>query len=362
MRSKKNKARKKKIVIIMIVVLLLTIIGVVSGIFIAKNMLNKEEVIEEIEEKEELPEEEDNVLIATLEQEEVKEVQTFIGNDRPIAVMLDNNKNAWPQVGINNAYMVYEIIVEGSETRLMALFKGEDVETIGAVRSSRPYFLDYALEHDAIYAHFGGSPQALSDISTLSVNNINGIYEDGTTYLRTSSRYAPHNVMTSIENLYQSASNKNYDLESDVESVLNYTVEDVMLEEGDEATNITIPHSSLQTVNYKYNEETMKYERYAREAVQLDEETSEGIETKNIIIQFTDNYTLDSSGRQGLYNTGTFDGYYITNGKAIKIKCSKTSRTAQSVYTDLDGNEIDVNDGNTFVHICSKSTNVTLNN
>ena len=45
--------------------------------------------------------------------------------------------------------------------------------------------------------------------------------------------------------------------------------------------------------------------------------------TKNIIITFCDNYTLQDSenkGRQGLKNIGTFDGYYITNGKAIKIQ------------------------------------------
>lgn len=42
--------------------------------------------------------------------------------------MIDNHKGAWPQVGLNSAYSVYEIIVEGGETRLMALFKGVDLE------------------------------------------------------------------------------------------------------------------------------------------------------------------------------------------------------------------------------------------
>lgn len=60
--------------------------------------------------------------------------------------MIDNHKGAWPQVGLNSAYSVYEIIVEGGETRLMALFKGVDLEKIGPVRSARHYFLDYALE------------------------------------------------------------------------------------------------------------------------------------------------------------------------------------------------------------------------
>ncbi len=49
---------------------------------------------------------------------EEKQVQIYQGTDRPIAVMIDNHHDAWPQAGLNQAYMVYEIIVEGGETRL----------------------------------------------------------------------------------------------------------------------------------------------------------------------------------------------------------------------------------------------------
>ena len=97
---------------------------------------------------------------ATAIPEPEKKVQIFSGDDRPIAVMLDNNVDAWPHASINDAYAVYEIIVEGNETRLMALFKGKELDEVGPVRSARHYFLDYALENDAIYTHFGWSPQA----------------------------------------------------------------------------------------------------------------------------------------------------------------------------------------------------------
>ena len=103
------------------------------------------------------------VLEENLKIEQPK-IKTFTGDDRPIAVMIDNNTNAWPQDSVNKAYIIYEIIVEGGETRLMALFKGSDADSIGPIRSSRHYFLDYALENDAIYAHLGWSPQAQSDI------------------------------------------------------------------------------------------------------------------------------------------------------------------------------------------------------
>ena len=89
---------------------------------------------------------------------------------------------------------------------------------------------------------------------------------------------------------------------------------------------------------------------------------------ENVILQCTP-FELHSWG-DGVYdpngymyykienNKGT--GYYITNGKAIKITCEKTSRSAQTVYKDLDGNEIKVNDGNTYVQICPINAKVTI--
>ena len=59
-------------------------------------------------------------------------------------------------------------------------------------------------------------------------------------------------------------------------------------------------------------------------------------------------------------NIGTFDGYYITNGKAMKIKCTKSARDAQTIYKDLQGNVINVNDGNTFINICPTDAKVVI--
>ena len=68
----------------------------------------------------------------------------------------------------------------------------------------------------------------------------------------------------------------------------------------------------------------------------------------------------ENKGRQGLKNIGTFNGYYITNGKAIKIKCIKEARNTQTKYEDLEGNEIKVNDGNTWINICPINANVQI--
>lgn len=339
---------------VLIVVLILLILAA-GGIMAYKITKSKENETKEVSENQN-----EEILTAGIEE---KKVQIFKGTDRPIAVMIDNHNLAWPQAGLNQAYLVYEAIVEGGETRLMALFKGVNLDKIGPVRSARHYFLDYAMENDAIYTHFGWSPQAQSDIAKYNINNINGITESETSFWRVKDKSSPHNVATSTSAILKIAKSKGYSTTSTKESVLNYVTDDVKLENGQGATTITIPHSTLQKVKYEYDEQNQVYKRYARNKAQIDWDTGNSITTKNIIITFCDNYTLEDSenkGRQGLRNIGTFNGYYITNGKAIKIKCIKESRNLQTRYEDLEGNEIKVNDGNTWINICPTNANVEI--
>ena len=339
-------------------IILLIIIIIIAGVLLAMKILNKNIETTSIDSNEK------NIDITEPIVEEKPEINIYNGNERPIAVMIDNVGDARPQVGLNEAYIVYEIIVEGAQTRLMALFKGKDLEEIGPVRSSRHYFLDYALENDAIYVHYGWSPKAKSDISTLGVNNINGITESSKSFWRITSKSAPHNVLTSTENILSIAERKSYRTTSEEESILNYTTDEITLENnGIQALEINIPYSTSYEVIYKYNEETKKYERYCNEILQKDFKTKEVIDTKNIIITFAENTTLNDGsgkGRQDLNNIGDLEGYYITNGKAIEIICSKKSRTGKTIYKDLEGNTINVNDGNTFIQICPINAKVEI--
>ena len=54
---------------------------------------------------------------------------------------------------------------------------------------------------------------------------------------------------------------------------------------------------------------------------------------------------------EGLENIGSGEGYFITNGYAVPITWEKKSRDAQTVYKYKNGEEIVVNDGNTFIQI-----------
>ncbi len=97
-------------------------------------------------------------------------------NRRPVAIMLNNLKEALPQLGQSQADVIYEVPAEGGITRMLAVYQSLDgVGKIGSIRSARPYYLELALGHDAIYIHAGGSEDAYAKIRQWGVTALDGV-------------------------------------------------------------------------------------------------------------------------------------------------------------------------------------------
>ncbi len=274
---------------------------------------------------------------------------------RPIAVMIDNDSDkSRPQIGLENAYLVYEIVVEGRATRFMALFKDYGLEKVGPVRSSRHYFLDYAMENGAVYGHAGWSPKAAKDISALGINNINGVLGDGSCFWRDNTYDKTwHNLYTSTVKLSEYAKNtKGYSLETD-NKIPDYNKVDTVPEGGEVISKVSIPYANFYKLSYVYDETTQRYVRYVNGKEHVSQ-TGKAFDTKNIILYQLSNTPLadsENKGRQDLSNIGSGTGYYLSDGKMVKINWSKQSRESKTVYTLEDGSPLMLNPGNTYIQI-----------
>ena len=294
--------------------------------------------------------------------EEVKKLNIIDldSDSRCMAIMINNISNVWGyQSGLQDAYLVYEIIVEGGYTRLMAVFKDKNLDRIGSVRSSRHYFLDYALENDCVYVHFGWSPQAQSDISKLGVNNINFMSYDGYTRDRSLNLASEHTAFTTTNNILEGMDYYKYRKTSNEKPLLNYSVDDIDLSTMDDsmvANRLFIKFSNNRNTSFEYDEVNKVYKRFQNDEAQTDYVTKEQYSAKNIITYQVSNYTIsgDEKGRQDINNIGSGEGYYITNGYAVPITWEKSSRSSKTIYKYKNGSEIVVNDGNTHIEIQPK--------
>lgn len=290
-------------------------------------------------------------------------------NTRPIAIMINNHATARKyHRGLQKAYIVYEIIVEGGITRMMALYKDVDMtdDLIGSVRSSRHYYLDYAMENDAIYVHHGGSPQAYSAMSKYGINHIDA---DPTAFTRDYSLNvsSEHTSYTNLKGLSYTIEKKGFrtTYNDNKGLLLNYKKNSIDLSSKEgaiKAENISIPYSYYNNTQYKYDSDKKVYLRSVNGEAHIDYDTKDQYTVKNIITYKVANSTIEGGGkgRQELDNCTNGTGYYISEGYAIPIKWSKKSKEEPTKYTYMDGTELEVNDGNTFIQIQPTGQELTI--
>ncbi len=313
-------------------------------------------------------------IVEEAPQEEIKEeivvdntvdIIDITSNTRPYAVVVNNSTAAVKvQTGLQDAYMVYEIPVEGGLTRLLAFYKDIEDLKIGTIRSARHNFLDYAFEQDAIFVCYGWSHYAEDDMKSTGINYENGVVHSAPFWRENPENLASeHTAYTSISRIKDFALKRNFSSTTDKGLILSYDPSDIDLKisEGSVIANkVFIPSNGSSNTTYQYDEERKVYQRFVNGSANIDYETKEQYTTKNIIVQkintkmASDNYYWD------LETVGSGNGYYITNGYAVPIRWSKNSRTEKTIYTYLDGREVTLSDGNTFIQLQSNNQKLTI--
>ncbi|ADL04646.1 DUF3048 domain-containing protein [Lacrimispora saccharolytica] len=293
-------------------------------------------------------------------------VDTAIGNRRPVAVMMSNDKEALPQYGINRAGVVYEAPAEGGMNRYMAVLENyDDLDRIGSVRSCRTYYTYFAREFDAIYAHYGQSTFAKPYLA--NVDNINGLDAIGTVaYFRTKDRKSPHNAYTSGNRLNKAILQLGYSETYDSSYRGHYRFakdgRKVTLEEKNGVSDAykVYPGYVLNKPWFEYHEDDGLYYRFQYGAPHKGDEGQ--IKVKNIILQYCPSAHYATTEYLNINVQDDSYGCYVTEGRSIPIKWSKDGEFGPTHYYDMENNEIILNQGKTWVCIISAqdSPNVKL--
>ncbi len=290
-----------------------------------------------------------------------KYYDSYMSGKRPIAVMIDNDgESSRPHAGLEDACMVYEVVVEGGATRLMAIFRGVNTEKIGPVRSSRHYFLDYMKEYNSIYVHFGWSPQAGSEITSTNIEKINGILSSDAGAFWREAKYKGdyHSAYTSMKKIGEYADTKGFARTSDKRPLQMSSV--FIAPKGDAAEKISLKYAGFYRVGYTYDAEKKLYMRSINGAPHLSQK-KEQLSATNIIIMSVKNYNIgDGSPRQQVETVGTGGGYYISGGKSQAITWSKKTRDGVTKFTDADGKDIVLNPGQTWLQVVPVENNAVI--
>jgi len=286
-------------------------------------------------------------------------------NRRPLAVMIDNQKDARPQSGLDQAEIVYEVIVEGGITRFMAVYLAPEVGEIGPVRSARHYFLDLALGINAIYVHAGESPQALEQMPALGVDQLDELV-NGQYFWLSPERRRPHATYTSTSLLRKGEANRHFtDNGTAPPPLWNFAGEPFAGRPEAKPANtvlLTYPGYVHYSILWQFDPVRGTYVRFNDGQPQTDKPTGKQLAATNIIVQYVPAHRIpgDQALRMDMSMTGQGQALFISGGLAVAGTWQKASREAPVKYFFADGTPLTLHPGNTWVEIIDPSAPATL--
>jgi hypothetical protein len=283
-------------------------------------------------------------------------VTPAVAAQHPIAVMIDDLAAARPQSGLSSASVVWQAPAEGGIPRYMAIFQETLPNSIGPVRSSRYYYIAWAAEWRAVYAHSGGSPGAKATLKAKGngqyVYNVDEFRYSGT-FFRIKTRLGPHNLYTTGAKLR--ATGKHTGAKDQAYKPVWTFGPDAPLEARPYGGTITVtyPHN---TIRYAYDRTTNTYLRSVTgEKKQTDAANGVQIAPKNVVVMrmhfgpLNDGHPGAPRLEADVVGSGT--AWISTNGSTIKGTWKKTAVTKPTEFFDASGKEVTLTVGQTFVQV-----------
>ena len=245
---------------------------------------------------------------------------------RPLMVRIGNDPGARPQVGLNQADIVYEEIAEWWVTRFTAIFLSQDPDTIGPIRSARLINLQLIPQYQGALANSGGSDGVRWEISQTSILNLDEFFVPKPYFYRPNEGWQTRLAFDAIAGRDYLADE---DLESDVNlrgfifdpapdfnSLPSAAVQD--------ANEITIPYPQQTALaRWTYDAATERYLRFTTGDPAVDADGVQ-VSASNVIVYFADHQDTDivedSNGATSIriIINGRGAAWLFRNGKLLK--------------------------------------------
>lgn len=281
---------------------------------------------------------------------------------RPVAVMVNNIPAAMPQYGVEKADIIFEIPVEGDQTRFMALYADyTTVPKICAIRSCRYYFPALSQGFDAFYVNWGIDDSIAEYLEALNLDQYDGIYNAGGLFGRDTDR---RNQGYSLEHTgyfdgtkfaeVVKKDGKRTDLADDKkDTAFKFNGLNEQIKPSDDACKKVSIDFGAQSATLTYDADSNTYKKEINGKEQIDGKTGNQLAFTNVFVLETSISVRDDIGHKEIDWDGGEDsvGYYISNGAMQKIHWSKEENNENSRlrFYDESGNEISINCGKSYI-------------
>ena len=311
---------------------------------------------------------------------DVEKMSPFTGKELPpetwlnrprrvIAFKIDNNINARPQSGLQEADAVHEILVEGGMTRFLAFFYDNTSKYLGPIMSARPTDPTVVRPYGGTLVVSGATAGLIPSIRELGVPVLEE--QNSPVMFRISNRKAPHNLYADTELVRERIEERGfYFLQPGPGPLYPFGFNQNNWVKG--ADKITVKYSDFTTVIWKLDGE--KYSRFiidkyseSKEAVAHNFVSQDGnytdiLQTETIVVLQGPIYKDQATTLPSVLTVGVGNAYVFNNDKYIQGTWRRGDINEPFVLTDLDGNEIQVPPSTQWVHILPNEGEILIEN
>ena len=285
---------------------------------------------------------------------------------RAFAFSINNQSDALPHVGTQEADILFEMYVNGYMTRCLALYTDlSKVDTIGSIRSMRYNFTDIACSYDAVAVYSGGSDEVLNDMKSSGVDSIYAEVSGGDYYYRDQGRKSSgysseHCLFVKGPEVKAFAESQGISVTQDPNKNYGLTFgETSSAAGGEDAAKVRITFNLYD--NYKitemiYDQESglYIYNQYGKEMKDAIYKEKEGF--RNVIVVFA-NVT-----NKGVYHVADLEGegkgYFACDGKIIPIRWSRAGDSDTFHFTLEDGTPLIQGVGSSYIALVPLKSSV----
>ena len=262
-----------------------------------------------------------------------------------LVVKIDNNPDARPQTGLNEADIVFEENVE-QLTRFAAIFQSNGADPVGPIRSGRTQDVDLLGSlNKPLFAWSGGNARVSAAIAASDLVQINET-RAGQAMFRTRNRKAPHNLYGNVSALYSfapadaSAPPPQFQYRPDGDAPA-----------GAAAGGVKVSMDGIK-VHWQWDAASSSYLRFSDDRVHKDALTDVQVATSNVIVLEVDYQPSPADGRSPEAQTiGTGTVVAFSAGNVVAGTWTRADRLAPFTLTDTDGATIMLTPGHTFVEL-----------
>ena len=288
---------------------------------------------------------------------------------RVIAFKIDNNINARPQSGLQEADAVHEILVEGGMTRFLAFFYDNTSKYLGPIRSARPTDPTVIRPYGGSLVVSGATAGLIPSIRDLGVPVLEE--QNSPVMFRISNRNAPHNLYADTELVRENIEERGfYFLQPGPGPLYPFGLDQNNWSEG--ADKITVKYSESTTVIWKLDGE--KYSRFiidkysenkeavAHNFISQDGNYTDILQTETIVVLQGPLYKDPATTLPSVLTVGVGNAYIFNNDRYIEGTWRRGDIIEPFVLTDNNGEDIQVPPSTQWVHILPNEGEILIDN